>query len=112
MLLGLISGEEENTSAAPGGCVSHTENSLKKITLVNCLIIIILILVIAANINEGKLTIKVMVIEYIEILAQERSNMCPSVPNVFYCGEKGTFLLICFLLTRCAMRLSDCWAGK
>ena len=113
-MLGLISGEEVS-SPEPGGCVSHTEHSLKKITLVNCLIIIILILVIAANINEGKLTIKVMVIEYIEILAQERSNMCPSVPNilnVFYCGEKGTFLLICFLLTRCAMRLSDCWAGK
>ena len=34
-------------------CISHTENSLKKITLVNCLIIVVLILVIAANINEG-----------------------------------------------------------
>ena len=36
-------------------CVTHTDNSLKKITLVNCLIIIILIVVIAANINEGKI---------------------------------------------------------
>ena len=72
----MISGEEVS-SPESGGCVSHTEHSLKKITLVNCLIIIILILVIAANINEGKLTIKVMVIE---ILAQEqRSKMCPSV---------------------------------
>ena len=34
-------------------CVSYTDNSLKKITLVNCLIIIILIIVVAANINEG-----------------------------------------------------------
>ena len=44
-------GKSENTSHT---CVSHTENSLKKITLVNCLIIIILIIVIAANINEGQ----------------------------------------------------------
>ena len=50
LVLGVISGEESSSSP----CVSHTENSLKKITLVNCLIIIILILVIAANINEGK----------------------------------------------------------
>lgn len=63
----MISGEE-NSGVAGGGCVSHTENSLKKITLVNCLIIIILILVIAANINEGNVY-KVMVIE---ISAQKR----------------------------------------
>ena len=69
LVLGVISGEE-SSSLAPGGCVSHTENSLKKITLVNCLIIIILILVIAANINEGKL-IKVIVIEYRDISTKE-----------------------------------------
>ena len=46
-----VVGKSENTSHT---CVSHTENSLKKITLVNCLIIIILIIVIAANINEGQ----------------------------------------------------------
>ncbi len=73
LVLGVISGEESSglASLAAGGCVSHTENSLKKITLVNCLIIIILILVIAANINEGKL-IKVMVIEYRDISTQKR----------------------------------------
>ena len=34
-------------------CLSHSETDLKKITLVNCLIILILIIVLAANINEG-----------------------------------------------------------
>lgn len=45
------SGDEQDSMLS---CISHTENSLKKITLVNCLIIIILLLVVAANINEGK----------------------------------------------------------
>ena len=48
--LGLVAREEAEVA-----CVTHTDNSLKKITLVNCLIIIILIVVIAANINEGKI---------------------------------------------------------
>ena len=34
-------------------CATHSTSDLKKITLVNCLIIIILIIVIAANVNEG-----------------------------------------------------------
>ena len=34
-------------------CLTHSTSALKKITLVNCLIIIILIIVIAANVNEG-----------------------------------------------------------
>ena len=40
---------------APGDslCLTHSTSALKKITLVNCLIIIILIIVIAANVNEG-----------------------------------------------------------
>ena len=35
-------------------CINNTENSLKNITLVNFLIIFILIIVVAANVNEGK----------------------------------------------------------
>ena len=35
-------------------CVNNTENSLKNITLVNFLIILILIIVLAANVNEGE----------------------------------------------------------
>ena len=34
-------------------CVTITETSLKNITLVNFLIILILIIVVAANVNEG-----------------------------------------------------------
>ena len=44
-----------NSSSAPGDslCLTHSASALKKITLVNCLIIILLIIVIAANVNEG-----------------------------------------------------------
>ena len=45
-----------NLSQGAGGdslCLTHSTSALKKITLVNCLIIIILIIVIAANVNEG-----------------------------------------------------------
>ena len=35
-------------------CINNAENSLKNITLVNFLIIFILIIVVAANVNEGK----------------------------------------------------------
>ena len=54
----------ENTSNA---CVSYNDNSLKKITLVNCLIIIILIIVIAANINEGNILILFIRHSYLNI---------------------------------------------
>lgn len=37
-------------------CITNTENSLKNITLVNFLIILILIIVVAANVNEGEVT--------------------------------------------------------
>ena len=43
-----------NTSNIVPVCLTHNETELKKITLVNCLIIVILIIVIAANINEGE----------------------------------------------------------
>ena len=43
-----------NTSNIAPVCLTHNETELKKITLVNCLIIVILIIVIAANINEGE----------------------------------------------------------
>ena len=92
LVLGVISGEESLASLAPGGCVSHTENSLKKITLVNCLIIIILILVIAANINEGKL-IKVMVIEYRDISTQKRSDK-RAQQDVPICTEYSEMFLL------------------
>ena len=39
-------------------CITITETSLKNITLVNFLIILILVIVVAANINEGKNTKK------------------------------------------------------
>ena len=45
-----------STAQGPPGdsvCLTHSTSALKKITLVNCLIIIILIIVIAANVNEG-----------------------------------------------------------
>ena len=41
------------TAPADSLCLTHSTSALKKITLVNCLIIIILIIVIAANVNEG-----------------------------------------------------------
>ena len=111
LVLGVISGEEEASSP----CVSHTENSLKKITLVNCLIIIILILVIAANINEGKWSKLWLssISRYQHYRAQQ--DVPTSVQNIlkyFIVEKEKTFLLICFLLTRCAGWLSDWCAGK
>ena len=58
-----------------------------------------------------------MVIEYIEISALYRAqqDVPTSVQNIlkyFIVEKEKTFLLICFLLTRCAGWLSDCCAGK
>ena len=44
----------QGVAVASEQCVTITETSLKNITLVNFLIILILIIVVAANINEGK----------------------------------------------------------
>jgi hypothetical protein len=44
-------------SIDPVQCVDRNRNSLKNVTLVNFLILIVLIIVIAANINEGKIYI-------------------------------------------------------
>ena len=51
----LLSEGATNSSGASGDslCLTHSASALKKITLVNCLIIILLIIVIAANVNEG-----------------------------------------------------------
>ena len=116
LALGVITGEESLASlAGAGGCVSHTEHSLKKITLVNCLIIIILILVIAANINEGKL-IKVMVIEYRDISTQKRSDkgaqqdgpICTEYSEIFVLLRITFLSYLLSLFTLCAGWLNDC----
>ena len=49
-----ITAPEDVTEEGVEQCTSNTENSLKNITIVNFLIILILIIVIAANVNEGK----------------------------------------------------------
>lgn len=48
----VLDSQTTNLTISAPLCLSHNESSLKKITLVNCLIIVILIIVIAANINE------------------------------------------------------------
>ena len=50
----LITYNAQGVAVVSEQCVTITETSLKNITLVNFLIILILIIVVAANINEGK----------------------------------------------------------
>ena len=50
-----INNNNTDSSADTATCINQNRNALKNVTLVNFLIIIVLVIVIAANINEGEI---------------------------------------------------------